>query len=76
MALFAVDTLESEKVSLFDLNELLKVTSPFKAIDNIPNMPQASINSLRNLYRRSIELNETIENALHRAALPRSKRSR
>ena len=68
--------LEEEKVSLFDLNKALNLLLPFSAVTNVPKLTQSNIESLKAMQRRSWELNEKIDNVIHRAAMPRCKRAK
>ncbi len=67
---------ESEKVSIFDLNKALNVMLPYKMLANVPKLTQSNLDSLQALQKRCCDLNEKIDNVIHRAAMPRIKRCR
>lgn len=67
---------ETEKVSIYDLNKVLNVLTPYSALVNIPKLNESNIEALKALHQRTIALNEKIDDVIHRAAMPRIKRFR
>lgn len=67
--------LENEKVSLYDLNRVLNILLPYNELINVPKLTDTNLESLKVLHKRALDLNLTIDNAIHRAAMPRLKRT-
>lgn len=76
MYIFIFIFLEANKITLFELNDILKAIQPYKPINGISSLSIADMDKLQELYNKTLELNDLVENIVHRAAMPRIKRAR
>lgn len=67
-------TLGASKIPFTELNELLMALKPYGS--NSVVLPPADLSTLQDLYDRTVKLNELTEFVIHRAAMPRIKRTR
>lgn len=65
---------EGPKVPFSELNDFLVSIKPYGSIANV--LPLSQIKCIQDIFDKTVDLNESTEFIIHRAAMPRIKRAR